>query len=270
MVPLKLQFDKLDLTMKNEMMSFTYNYFLGGSPAPFLGSNLQQYVNLGLAHYRSNQAEDARVDEPLVLMATLAYFNRSAAAPRDHLYSQICDHLNHIRTNEHSFTDLLAFHFSISFDRPRRLAKFLHVLNDVYRLGFNYVRLVAYRDLSTGFPYLRRGTWMISGLNECNLPEYGGILTASDFKNHAPDKIIKPDDQIGMSCPGSMGPSLLFTLELTDTPSGDPHPTYLWVAVAAIVRWRGGDFTHDQVTTALSKVTPKHFFSHPVSLHLRT
>ncbi len=254
--------------MKTEMMSFTYSYFLGGSPAPFLGSNLQQYVNLGLARYRSKEVEDARVDEPLVLMAALAYFNRPTAAPSDRLYSQICKRLNRIQAKERSFTDLLAFHFSVSFDQPRRLAKFLHILNDFDSLGSKYARLVAYRDLSSGSPYPRRGTWMISGFNDRDLPEYGGILNASDSKSYAFDKIIKSDDQFGMLCPDSMGPSLLFMLELTDTPSGDSHPTYVWVAVAAVVRWGGRDFTPDQVASALRAVTPKLFFSHPVSIHV--
>ncbi|KAK0464794.1 uncharacterized protein EV420DRAFT_1745046 [Desarmillaria tabescens] len=262
--PLRKQFDQLEDEMKMELRNVAYKSF--GSTARFL--------ELGIARFCKEAHLGARIHEPLVLMAAVAYFNQLHSPFDNGLSAYVCKNFRN-SPSDSTFRDYLAFYLASALAVPQKLGDLFSFPGGDHGLGSRHAHLVALRDFTenpTEPPrrYPIKGTWNVSGLNHRYLPEYGGLLTSraadSKISEHTENYFgfvthIRPDDHIGIFYPETaMGPSMLFLVELDDSsPDTLGQPQYLWIAVKVMVG-QASRLSPFQIKQYVDAVTPKHFF----------
>ncbi|PBK67310.1 hypothetical protein ARMSODRAFT_1086262 [Armillaria solidipes] len=295
--PLSKQFDQLDDEMKSELRDVAYKYFVGGSPTPFLKESTAKFLELGIARFCKEAHLGARIHEPLVLVAAVAYFNQLHSKFDTRLSAYVCKNFRN-SPSDSTFRDYLAFYLASALAVPQKLGDLFSFCGGDHGLGSRQAHLIALRDFSENPTEPRRypikGTWNVSGPNHRYLPEYAGLLTAQA----ADDKIqgrptanyfgfvahIRPDDHIGIFYPETaMGPSMLFLVELVEdcgftqggpetaarympavelddnSPDSLGRPQYLWIVIKVMIG-RPSRLDPFQIKQYVDAVTPKHLF----------
>ncbi|KAK0487217.1 hypothetical protein IW261DRAFT_1603328 [Armillaria novae-zelandiae] len=278
--PLRKQFDQLEDDMKNELRDVVYKYFVGGTPTPFLKESTTRFLEVGIARFCKEIRLGARIHEPLVLMAAVAYFNQLHSPFHTRLSTYVCKNFRN-SPSDSTFRDYLTFYLASALAVPQKLGELFSFSGEDHGLGSRNARLVALRDFTENFTepqrYPLKGTWNVSGLNHRYLPEYGGLLTAQA----ADDKIrdltdnyfgfvthTRPNDHVGILYPETaMGPSMLFLVELDDnSPDSSGRPQYLWVAVKVRIG-QPSRLNPFQIKQYVDAVTPKYFFKKCSDFH---
>lgn len=260
--------------MRFELRDVAYKYFVGGIPTPFLKESTTKFLELGIARFCKEARVGARIHEPLVLMAAVAYFNQLHSPFDTRLSAYVCKNFRN-SPSDSTFRDYLAFYLASTLAVPQKLGDVFSFSGGNHGLSSRRAHLIALRDFSENPTEPRRypikGTWNVSGLNHRYLPEYGGLLAAQA----ADDKIqdlptdnyfgfvahIRPDDHIGIFYPETaMGPSMLFLVELDDnSPDSLGRPQYLWIMVKVMIG-RPSRLDPFQIKQYVDAVTPRHLF----------
>ncbi|KAK0449420.1 hypothetical protein EV421DRAFT_1781841 [Armillaria borealis] len=272
-IPLSKQFDQLEDEMKLELRDVAYKYFVGGSPTPFFKESTARFLELGIARFCKEARLGARIHEPLVLMAAVAYFNQLHSPFATRLSTYVCKNFRN-SPSDSTFRDYLTFYLASALAVPQKLGDLFSFPGGDHGSGSRYAHLVALRDFTENPTEPRRyplkGTWNVSGLNHRYLPEYGGLLTAQAADNKIRDPTdnyfgfvahIRRDDHIGIFYPETvMGPSMLFLVELDDNPPDSlGRPQYLWIVVKVMIG-RPSRLNPFQIKQYVDAVTPKHLF----------
>ncbi len=137
--------------MKNELRDVAYKYFVGGTPTPFLKESTARFLELGIARFCKEIRLGARVDEPLVLMAAVAYFNQLHSPFDTRLSTYVCKNFRN-SPSDSTFRDYLTFYLASALAAPQKLGDLFSFSGGDHGLGSRHAHLIALRSFSRILP----------------------------------------------------------------------------------------------------------------------
>ncbi|KAK7054515.1 hypothetical protein VNI00_003713 [Paramarasmius palmivorus] len=276
-----LRWDTLrdNITALTSVYKLTWKYILSSDLDGYLGESRMDLVEYGFARIpRDRRAtpirgfpnpdnEDPLIDERLVLWACAIWLNTDRKVKNVYsLFQFLSERIRYSDNGHDYFEDFLLYYFILAFGstNPRTLGEVFHILGP----NATFLRQKCARLTSVYVPGHQRDQAnrqthylpvVLSSSGEIQVTPGAIGLYAGEYQGRNVFRWMNHEGRELFCFPDkSMGPDLIFILELIGAPS-----TYIWVSVQA-KQYNTASLSSETIQDAIRSVTPKAYFLNKV------
>ncbi|KAJ3847913.1 hypothetical protein EV368DRAFT_50309 [Lentinula lateritia] len=264
-------FEAVNIKMKEKIKSLCYDYLLRSRLDGWLGSDENEYIAHGFARVNiSGGRKLIRIDEPLVMMACVMWFNGGPESDAHSLYKYVANRIqdHNPSTGRNGFEEFICFYLQQVFQKPRRLGQVFDLPDKENpqvesTLAQKQATLVTLHIDEVGSKRkLMEGTTDIQNIGEAKLPGALGLGIKSMKECIPLIDWVKSKAHTAFCFPmNEMGPDMMCFLKLEDDQGKPEDFTYICLAIQCKFHQVDGELEASTLKDAIATVTPRKFFA---------